>query len=106
MLCGKRGGLPFLNATRPDYRTGKCPDSTLPCSNSTSLENTICYDATLSRNSQCPITQFDFSFNSTTLPNPNTQNFGNTKFSFSKDFDSLAASKIKVEAQVCADNAI
>ena len=45
LYCGRRGGDPFLNATRPDFQTKHCPSGTLPCSNSTSLENTFCYNA-------------------------------------------------------------
>ena len=44
IICGKRGGASFLNAIRPDFENKLCPKGTLPCSNSTSLENTICYD--------------------------------------------------------------
>ena len=25
VICGKRGGTPFLTATRPDYESGLCP---------------------------------------------------------------------------------
>lgn len=32
MFCGKRGGEPFLTATRPDYTTGACPSGFRKCS--------------------------------------------------------------------------
>ena len=41
IICGKRGGKPFIEAVRPNSE-GICPDFTLPCSTYTSLENTIC----------------------------------------------------------------
>lgn len=47
LICGKRGGLPFLNVTRPDPESEICPNGTSPCSNHTSIENTICYNNTL-----------------------------------------------------------
>ena len=42
-ICGKLGGEPFLTVQRVDPITNKCPPGTLPCSTSTSIENTICY---------------------------------------------------------------
>lgn len=60
MICGKKGGPAFLNATRPDFDSKLCPNNTLPCSNSTSFENTLCYDKTQPRDSVCPITKFEF----------------------------------------------
>jgi hypothetical protein len=44
IICGKKGGPSFLNATRPDFNSKLCPENTLPCSNLTSPENTLCYD--------------------------------------------------------------
>jgi hypothetical protein len=46
LICGKKGGASFLNATRPDLKSLLCPPETLPCSNFTSIENTICYSKT------------------------------------------------------------
>jgi hypothetical protein len=69
ILCGKRGGSPFLNANRPDFETGKCPNATAPCSNFTSTENTICYDVSKDRNSECPITGFEFTSGKSQLKN-------------------------------------
>ena len=43
MICGRRGGTPFINATRPDPVSKLCPIGTSPCSNFTSADNTICY---------------------------------------------------------------
>ena len=51
ILCGKRGGEPFLNVTRLDPETRLCPKGTSLCSNKTSMENTICYNNLLSRDS-------------------------------------------------------
>ncbi len=53
IVCGRRGGSPFLTAIRPDPITKLCPDNYEPCSSFTSVENTICY--TLDK-SNCPIT--------------------------------------------------
>ena len=109
IICGKKGGPSFLNATRPNFDSKVCPPNTLPCSNSTSLENTLCYDQTQPRDSVCPITKFEFysSGLNSTLPNARKLNFtNNVTFSFSKDYDALPASKIKVESQPCADPTI
>jgi hypothetical protein len=43
MICGKRAGQPFVNATRPDSETRLCPNNTLACSNFTAPDNTVCY---------------------------------------------------------------
>ena len=43
IICGKRDGLPFTDVLRPDFRTGICPNETTPCSNRTSINNTVCY---------------------------------------------------------------
>ena len=40
IVCGKRGGTGFINATRVDV-DGNCPNSFEPCSTFTSLENTF-----------------------------------------------------------------
>ena len=40
-ICGKRGGSSFLEAQRPK-KDGQCPNNMTACSNSTSLDNTIC----------------------------------------------------------------
>ena len=42
-ICGKRAGSSYLKAEQPDKKTGNCPGVLIPCSNQTSLENTICY---------------------------------------------------------------
>ena len=58
-ICGVRGGKPFFEVTRPDFETKKCPSGTLPCSDKTSPENTICYpEADLE--TSCPILGVDF----------------------------------------------
>ena len=106
IICGKRGGNSFVNATRPDYNTKKCPTGTAPCSNFTSLENTICYDTSMSRNSSCPITGFEFtSVKKSNMTNAVTMDFVSNKswFSFSRDVDALPATKLKVEAESCMD---
>lgn len=41
-ICGKRGGLPFVNVTRVE-KNGKCPKGTVPCGKFQSAENTVCY---------------------------------------------------------------
>ena len=43
MICGTEGGIPFLNATRPDM-DNKCPDGFAPCSDKSEARDTICYD--------------------------------------------------------------
>lgn len=40
-LCGKRGSKPYINAIRPNNQN-VCPDGTIPCSELTTAERTIC----------------------------------------------------------------
>jgi len=63
-FCGLRGGLPFMNVTRVDPKTMLCPNGTEPCSNYTSVENTICYPPD-QHNSSCPLTDILISSNAT-----------------------------------------
>ena len=53
-LCKKRV-YKFLNAIRPNPKEKKCPEGTMPCSENTSLDETICVGEE-QRKSQCPIT--------------------------------------------------
>jgi hypothetical protein len=41
-ICGAPNGISFVNATRPSKDSKVCPTGTIPCSNFTSLNNTIC----------------------------------------------------------------
>ena len=112
-ICGKRGGFPFLVAKRPDFTTGKCPDGYFPCSDFTSLENTICYNyASEKRTEVCPITSFSLNKEATgaaattgAAANPiwTSTKFGDYTFKFSRDVDSMPATIIKVDEQPCAD---
>ena len=56
-ICGKRGGLPFLNVTRVE-KNGKCPKGTKACGMLMSAENTVCYPQE-EHASSCPITHID-----------------------------------------------
>jgi hypothetical protein len=55
----KRGGDPFLYATRPNSVTGKCPGTKIPCSSKTSVENTLCYEPAVIA-AYCPILAMEF----------------------------------------------
>lgn len=58
-VCGRRGGLPFVDTLRPNS-DGQCPPKTVPCSMNTSLENTICVEQDESEcgiPENCPITE-------------------------------------------------
>lgn len=89
MICGKRGGKSFLNATRPNRRN-QCPAGSLPCSNYTDAQHTVCYSQSSPRNSNCPITAFEFSKKETKLKNAVTTPFGSSAyFSFSRDENAL-----------------
>lgn len=106
IICGKQGGLAFVEAVRPSIETKACPDGFEPCSELTSIENTICFDSTLPKEDQCPITAFQFikKDETSTLPNATELEFvGNVLLAFSKDADALPASKIKLERSACAD---
>lgn len=64
IVCGSRGAEPYATATRVDPGTTKCPESTNPCSSSTSPENTICTNSAY----DCPITDIKFIKAAETLP--------------------------------------
>ena len=58
-ICGKREdldkfGFSYENSKRVNTKTRKCVPSRDPCSNATSIENTICYPP--EAHSICPIT--------------------------------------------------
>ena len=83
IVCGKRGGTGFINATRVDV-DGNCPNGFEPCSTFTSLENTICNESTLVQLH----TGFDFSSGESALPNPVSMKFSDTvTLNFSRDVD-------------------
>lgn len=56
-LCGRRGSINFLNAIRPDFITKKCPQDLVPCSDMTSLDDTICVEES-KKEAECPIINF------------------------------------------------
>jgi len=58
-ICAKRGGSNFLHTTRPDFDTGNCPGVLIPCSENTSLDDTICMHP--DDVDSCPITNVEFS---------------------------------------------
>jgi len=58
-FCGRRGGLPFKYVTRPSFATKKCPEGTMPCSDVSTPENTVCY-AKEDLETSCPITSLNF----------------------------------------------
>ena len=58
-ICGRRGGLPFVDTLRPNS-DGQCPPNTVPCSRNTSIDNTICVEQDESECGildKCPITE-------------------------------------------------
>ena len=98
-ICGRRGGLPFVDARRPNS-DGQCPPGTVPCSRSTSIENTICVEQDSSEcgvPDNCPITEIrlvtEDLFNQSNNTNEGCQtvlDFKNWKLIYSKDrVDSL-----------------
>lgn len=104
LLCGKRSDLNFLEATRPDWM-GACPEGYQPCSNYTSADNTYCYDSkTDLRESVCPITGFEFIEGNSTFQLPTYLKWNeNITLAFSRDVDSMPATKLKVGLSPCAD---
>jgi hypothetical protein len=75
-VCGTRGGDSWVNVTRPDFETKKCPKDTEPCSKKTSVDNTVCYPKK-DHASKCPINHFEFtksgsSFAATQIPKADT----------------------------------
>jgi hypothetical protein len=87
MICGKRGGQPFVTVTRPNPVTLLCPVGYLPCSPKTSPDNTICYDSTIGPADVCPITKFEFinELDDCTDPQSEWLDFeGNVSICFSK----------------------
>lgn len=103
-VCGKQGGLPFLNVTRVN-ETLVCPEGTLPCTDKTSSDNTICYNATESPLDVCPILSMEFVNNSSLSVLSSGQSsiqFNSTTYIvWSKDVDSLPATTMKVEYNPC-----
>ncbi len=53
-MCGKVGGDPFVNVTRPNI-DGDCPTNFEPCSKLTVANETLCYPPE-ELESSCPIT--------------------------------------------------
>lgn len=103
IICGRRGGLAFLNVTRSDQQ-GNCPTGTSRCSNETSAENTICYNSTETRDAVCPITQFEFSVGKSALRNAISMPFtSSVTFSYTKDADYLPANALIVDLGPCAN---
>jgi hypothetical protein len=106
MICGKRGGRPFLEAIRPDPVTLACPTGTEKCSDQTTADNTICFDSTLYKEDECPITKFEFinEIGDCSQADSETLDFVNgVTLCYSKDADSMPATAIKVENLPCAD---
>ena len=54
-ICGARGGDTFAEVTRPGSNA-QCPTGTVPCSDATSPENTVCYPQAETA-AKCPITE-------------------------------------------------
>lgn len=106
MVCGRRGGLPFMKAVRPDQFSHQCPSGYSPCSIKTKVDNTFCYDSTLNREHECPVTALEIVQEPAdcSLPEAVKQSFTEGySLCYSKDADSMPASVIKVETLKCAD---
>lgn len=61
MLCGVRGGEPFVSAIRPSPLNHTCPEGTVPCSKNTKPEKTICYPPDQVE-TKCPLIEIRFSY--------------------------------------------
>lgn len=101
VVCGKLGGKPFQNATRPDVNN-YCPSGTTACSTATSAENTLCVPPTAKANS-CPITDILFigaASETTYVAQGYTiltiESDPNTLLAYNKDTNSLPPTSIKV----------
>ena len=103
LICGKRGGNNFLHSTRPDYTTGKCPGVLVPCSEHTSIENTICTHP--DSKDSCPITDIEF-LNKTLMPSTDEfkyeTEFWNVDktFVYSRDTNSLPITSTHIDVDV------
>ena len=110
-ICGKRGGTPFLNATRVD-RNGNCPTGTSPCVLSKSLENRLCYPN--DKHSQsCPITDMSIvsenevdRYRGSSYQAIQYSQLGRTKsfVVYSKLVDSLPLTSFRMENKPCLDS--
>lgn len=95
-ICGKRGGVSFLNAVRPISsapKNGKisCPDGFEPCDPKGNPEFTICRPVAVNGTDFCPITNVVFS-----------QDF--SKLNFTKKGDAMPMMKFKLsQEQPCLD---
>jgi hypothetical protein len=105
MICGKRGGEPFMTATRPNPLTNVCPVGYSPCSTKTSPDNTICYETSMG-DYDCPITKFEFinELGDCSDPQADWLEFDQgVSICFSKNANALPSSEIEVENLPCAD---
>ena len=106
MICGKKGGDPFITVTRPNPLTSQCPAGYVACSTKTTPNNTICYNSALDPTDVCPITQFEFISELGDCSDPSAEwiDFeGGVTLCFSKQVNSLPVTKIRVENLPCAD---
>lgn len=105
-ICGRRGGLPFANVTRPDA-SNNCPSGTVPCSTVTTAENTVCYPSSeVPQN--CPVTELK-AVKSTESASDTYLDYGKAAIAgtnyvlvFGKNADSLPLTTFDVEYKPCA----
>lgn len=106
MICGRKGGEPFMTATRPNPLTSLCPAGYVACSANTTPDNTICYNSALTAADACPITSFEFVKELADCSDPSADwldfEDGFT-LCYSKNANSLPVTKIRVENLPCAD---
>lgn len=103
MVCGKTGGTPFQNVTRPNV-DGVCPNSYEACSTVTSAENTVCYPSNVISTS-CPITDIQIVDNlnlSDLDASYSSVAFNDTaSIAYSKKTDNLPLTSFSIQVQPC-----
>ena len=112
IICGKAKGKSFLQSTRPDPATKRCPSKTKPCSQYTSPDNTLCIAETADPEKECPITQVVFVKNKDVAAfkaRPENKNFDWDDEDFddeyhilwTKDYDSLPFTNSAISKAPC-----
>jgi hypothetical protein len=105
-ICGRRGGKSFNEVQRPDIVSKKCPEGTVSCSSTTSIQTTLCYPASEIATS-CPIVFIKF-VSPTLLPayqnnaEYTIQPFSSMYFVTTKtQADSLPITKTAIQTKPC-----
>lgn len=105
-VCGKVGGQPFVNVTRPSL-DGACPSDYQPCQQNSVASETLCYPQNEIATS-CPITDFKI-VEQTAVDSFTSQGYESVTYNssasivYSKQVPQLPPTTVKVETEPCMD---